>query len=92
MLLSWEDSIHIEFGIPGTTLTWTINMFELEQIIHVWYNFVEKGFRCWKMWFWNYLLQLDLQTIRDMWPFTRVCGIFEDHRYLGAQIVPVLFQ
>ena len=45
-----------------------------------------------KMWFWTDLLQLDLQTIRDMWPFTWVCGIFEDHRSLSAQIVPVLFQ
>ena len=30
MLLSSEESIHIELGIPATTLTWTINMFELE--------------------------------------------------------------
>ena len=44
------------------------------------------------MWFWNDLLQLDLQAILDMSPFTRVCAIFEDHRYLSAQIVPVLFQ
>ena len=33
MLLSSEESIHIELGILGTTLTWTIDMLELNVIL-----------------------------------------------------------
>ena len=91
MLLSSEESIHIELGYPVPLLLEPSTCLNLNRLF-MFGIILLRNFRCWKMWFWNDLLQLDLQTIRDMWPFTRVCAIFEDHRYLSAQIVPVLFQ
>ena len=56
-------------------------------------NSIEEDCRCFKCAFemisCSWIKRL---TSRGMSPFTRVCGIFEDHRYLSAQIVPVLFQ
>ena len=86
MLLSSEDSIHIELGIPGTTLIWTITCLNLNRLFLFSIIILRKATCAWKRAFEMISLQLDLQTSRDMWPFTLVCGIFEDHRNVSAQL------
>ena len=97
-----QKKAFIELGMPSTTLTETINMLELEQIILVWYNFVNEGCRCWKMCFWNvfffcflfcffFCSWIKRLTSRDMWPFTQVWDFWRSP-IPKCTMVPVLFQ